>query len=342
MLRVLPWLLFVLLASLVRPAGAAPVKVGTKEVPPFAYRDDDGRWQGSTIELWRDMASDLDLEYTFEERSLPGLLTGLEDGSLDLVAAALTVTAEREASVDFTHPFHTTGLAVVVRDESSPIWLQAVRLLFSSSFLALVLTVGALQLLVGSLVWRIERRANPEQFGHGSLWRGLAAGFWWSTVTMTTVGYGDKTPKTWAGRVVAQAWMLCSVVIVSVFTATVASNLTVDQLSSQVHSASDLSHIRIAVTRKSTSDSYANARDVDAVRTDTLDAALEMLEQGSVDAVVHDAPLLQEALRARGGERLKLLEFRFQRQDYAFAVPTGSPLRESVNRALPERLRTRE
>lgn len=342
MLRALPWLLLVLLVSLARPVAAEPLKVGTKEVPPFAYRDDDGQWRGTTIELWRDMAADLDLEYTFEERSLPGLLAGLEDGSLDVAAAALTVTAEREASVDFTHPFHTTGLAVAVRDESSPIWLQAVRLLFSASFLALVLTVGALQLLVGTLVWRIERRANPEQFGRGSPWRGLAAGFWWSTVTMTTVGYGDKTPKTWAGRVVAQAWMLCSVVIVSVFTATVASNLTVEQLSSKVHSAADLSHVRIAVTRKSTSDSYANARDVDAVRTDTLDAALDMLEQGTVDAVVHDAPLLHEALRARGGDLLKLLEFRFQRQDYAFAVPTGSPLRESINRALPERLRTRE
>jgi ABC-type amino acid transport substrate-binding protein len=340
--RALPWLVLLMLFSVAGTALARPLRVGTKEVPPFAYRDDSGEWQGTTIALWRDLAEDLELEFEFEERTLPGLLSGLEDGSLDVVAAALTVTAEREASLDFTHPYYTTGLGVVVRDESTPVWLQAVRLLFSSSFLALVATVGALQLLVGSLVWSIERRANPEQFGHGSTWRGLAAGFWWSTVTMTTVGYGDKTPKTWGGRVVAQAWMLCSVVIVSVFTATVASNLTVDQLSSRVRSASDLPHTKVAVARKSTSDTYANARDVDAVRTDTLDAALDLLEGGGVDAVVHDAPLLQEALRARGGELLKLLEFRFQRQDYAFAVPTGSPLRESINRTLPERLRTRD
>lgn len=333
-------LLVVLLGASV--AHAEPLRVGTKPASPFAYQDEHGGWHGSTIELWEGVAEDLGVEYSFEKRTLPGLLEGLEDGSLDVVAAALTVTAERETKLDFTHPYYTTGLAVVVRDESMPVWLRAVKMLLSTSFLALVATVGVLQLLVGTLVWTLERRANPDQFGHGSTWRGLAAGFWWSTVTMTTVGYGDKTPKTVAGRVVAQGWMLCSVVIVSVFTATVASSLTVDQLSSQVRSASDLRNVRVAVAKQSTSDAYADARDIDAMRTESLGAALDALVAGEVDAVVHDAPLLEESLRHRGDEGLKLLDFRFQRQDYAFAVPTGSPLRESINRVLPERLRARE
>ena len=338
---VLWFLLFV--ALLHAPlASAAPLRVGTKHAPPFAYKDDQGQWHGTTIELWKGVARDLDVEYTFEERDLAGLLEGVGDGSLDVVAAALTVTAERERSLDFTHPFHTTGLAVVVRDEDIPVWVQALRFVFSWSFLALVGSVGALQLLVGTIVWTLERRANPEQFGEGSTWRGLASGFWWSTVTMTTVGYGDKTPKTWAGRAVAQAWMLCSVVIVSVFTATIASNLTVDQLSSRIRSASDLRNVKAAVASSSTSDAYADAKDIHVLRTDTLDVALDALVSGEVDAVVHDAPLLQETMRNRGEEDLELLDFRFQRQDYAFAVPTGSPLRESINRVLPERLRAQE
>jgi polar amino acid transport system substrate-binding protein len=340
--RFVPWLvLFVLLLG-ASTASAEPLRVGTKHAPPFAYKDEDGQWRGSTIELWKGVALDLNAEFVFEERSLPGLLDGLEDGSLDAVAAALTVTAQREAKLDFTHPYHTTGLAVVVRDENIPIWLQAGRLLFSTSFLLLVASVGVLQLLVGTAVWALERRANPEQFGDGDTLRGLATGWWWSTVTMTTVGYGDKTPKTWGGRVIAQAWMLCSVVIISVFTATIATHLTVDQLSSQVRSASDLRNVKVAVARKSTSDAYADARDIDAQRTEGLDAALDALVAGEVDAVVHDAPMLQEHLRARGEEDLKLLEFRFQRQDYAFAVPTGSQLRESINRVLPARLRARD
>ena len=328
-----PWIVLLAVLLGVVSAEAAPLRVGTKPAPPFAHQDAHGGWHGSTIELWEGVAEDLGVESTFEARTLPGLLEGLEDGSLDVVAAALTVTAERETKLDFTHPYYTTGLAVVVRDESTPVWLRAAKMLLSTSFLVLVATVGILQLLVGTVVWLLERRANPDQFGHGNPWRGLAAGFWWSTVTMTTVGYGDKTPKTMAGRVVAQGWMLCSVVIVSVFTATVASSLTIDQLSSQVRSASDLRNVRVAVTEQSTSDMYADARDIDAVRTATLADALDALASGDVDAVVHDAPLLEEAMRQREG--LKRLDFRFQRQDYAFAVPTGSPLRESINRVLP-------
>jgi ABC-type amino acid transport substrate-binding protein len=342
MKRVVFWVAVLAAWLLSGVASAQPLRVGTKHAPPFAEKAEDGTWRGTTIELWRSIADDLGQTYVFEERDLGGLLRGVEDGSLDVVAAAVTVTAEREKTLDFTHPFHTTGLAVAVRDETLPVWLQALEFLLSTSFLALVATVGVLQLLVGTLVWTLERRANPDQFGHGSAWRGLAAGFWWSTVTMTTVGYGDKTPKTIAGRVVAQAWMLCSVVIVSVFTATVASNLTVDQLSSRIRGASDLANVKVGVASDSTSDRYAERRDLDARRFASVDEALQALHRGEVDAVVHDAPLLQEALRGRDEDDLEMLDFRFQRQDYAFAVPTGSPLRETINQALPDRLREQE
>lgn len=42
--------------------------------------------------------------------------------------------------------------------------------------------------------------------------KGLGQAVWWAAVTMTTVGYGDKAPKTLGGRVVAVAWMLASIV----------------------------------------------------------------------------------------------------------------------------------
>lgn len=61
--------------------------------PPFVTKH-DGRWGGTSVELWRDIAAELGLRYELQRRDLAGIFAGLEDGSLDLAVGALTVTAE--------------------------------------------------------------------------------------------------------------------------------------------------------------------------------------------------------------------------------------------------------
>lgn len=73
-------------------------------------------------------------------------------------------------------------------------------------------------------MWFFERHRNPTQFG-GRPGHGLGSAFWWSAVTMTTVGYGNKSPQTLGGRLIALVWMFTSVIIISSFTAQIASAL---------------------------------------------------------------------------------------------------------------------
>ena len=116
-LAVLGWVLFAAMPvhAQSNPSQASAqagdtLSVGTKAAPPFVIEGDDGRFSGISIALWEAVAERLGRKYEYAHSDLAGLFSGLEDGRLDVSVAALTVTADREARIDFTYPFYSTGL----------------------------------------------------------------------------------------------------------------------------------------------------------------------------------------------------------------------------------------
>lgn len=317
-----------------------PLVIGTKQAPPFAMRSPDGVWHGLSIDLWRAVAQDLGLTFEIEERDLEGLVTGLEDGSLDAAVAALTVTAEREKTVDFCHPFYSSGLGIAVAPERG---LDAWRVLSQLVSPALLKAVGTLVLVLfftGFLIWLFERKRNEAQFG-GKSAKGLGHAFWWSAVTMTTVGYGDKAPVTVGGRTIALFWMFLSVVIISGFTGAIASSLTLASFRSPVEGPDDLPRVRVAALAGSATTEVLDLRSVGYRAFASVEEALDALEDEEIEAVVHDEPILQYLVKQRaeaGDEALELVAETFEVESYAFALPQGSPLREPLNRRILERL----
>ena len=232
-------LLAIVVNSISCKASADQLIVGIKEAPPFVIKNEDGTYSGISIDLWYRLAEDLDLNFQFEERNLEGLLQGLQNQSLDAVVAALTITAERAEYIDFTHPFYTTGLGIAAYQKGKKGWQGIINRIFQTQFIRIVASLGFILLIIAVLVWFFERKRNTEQFGGGIL-KGIGSGFWWSAVTMTTVGYGDKAPKTFPGRLIALIWMFAAIIMVSSLTATIASILTVSQIEASIKDPSDL------------------------------------------------------------------------------------------------------
>lgn len=306
--------------------------IGTKEAPPFAMKGEDGTWRGISIELWRAVAEELGLSYEFEERTLEGLLDGVADGSLDAAIAAITITPEREETIDFSHPFFTTGLGIAVPKGGGAAWWAVLRQAFSIEFLQVVASLALVLLVAGLLLWLFERRRNADQFESGI--RGVGSAFWWSAVTMTTVGYGDKAPVTLGGRIVALVWMFTAVIIISSFTASIASSLTVNQLGGMVEGLEDLPTVRTGAAGPSTATAFLTEAGISFRAYDTPEAGLADLASGRVEAFVYDVPILQYIARSKFQGEIDVLSETLDRQDYGVALPFDSPLREPVNLAI--------
>jgi ABC-type amino acid transport substrate-binding protein len=128
--------------------------------------------------------------------------------------------------------------------------------------------------------------------------------------------------------------MLLSIVLVSLLTASFTTTLTVNQLKGDINGPGDLPGREVATIKESTSETWLNNKGAKVQVFDSVTECIAALKAGKVQAVVYDAPLLQYAANKSGDDKLQMVGPVFERQNYAFALQDGSPLRERVNRAL--------
>jgi ABC-type amino acid transport substrate-binding protein len=292
----------------------------------------DGEWRGLAIDLWAEVAERLGVDYRMAELGLKEMLDAVAEGRVDAAVAALTITGDRERRMDFSHPFHTSGIGIAVNQRPGGGFAAVLQRIFSGRFLAVMGGLLLVLTAVGVLIWLAERRANAQFPGAPA--KGIGAGLWWSAVTMTTVGYGDKAPTTLAGRAIAMVWMFAALIIASSFTAAITTALTVGELDQKIRRAEDLRQARVVTLEGGTSGAFLDSLGVRHRNVPSLPEALTLLAEGGADALVHDAPILRYMVAEQHPGTLKVLPFMLQRQDYGIALPQGSPAREAVNGAL--------
>jgi len=327
-------------ALVVKPHNSQSIKVGTLHFPPFSIKNADGSWSGISIELWREIADELNLTYQLEERSLKDLLTGIKKQELDAVVAAITVTESRESVMDFTHPLHSTGFAIATAaNHKKKIWFSTLKQLFTWQFVQVVAMLFALLFIVGWIMWLLEHKHQPIKEDSHTI-RHISEGFWWAAATMTTVGYGDKTPLTKFGRAFGVVWMFTALMIVASFIAAFSSILTVQKINTNIQGLKDLNHMRVATVPGSTSENFLLHNEIAIVSFANVKLGLKAVSSGKVDAMVYDAPLLQYFAKTDFYNKIEVSPVIFERQDYGFALTENSQLREPFNRILLRTVRS--
>jgi len=320
-------------AATPRPS-ARPLIIATRHVPPFAIRGAEGSWSGMAIDLWDRIAERLGVEFRYQDMGLAEMLDAVAEGRADAAVAALTITAEREGRVDFSHPYLTSGLGIAVAQRPSGGMGAVLKRLFSGRFLAVLAALLALLAGTGALIWLAERRHNA-QFERDPA-KGIGSGLWWSAVTMTTVGYGDKAPVTTLGRGIALVWMFAGIIMISGFTAAITTALTVGELTSPIKDIDDLYQAHVLTVRGSTSERFLGEQGIPHEALTSLPKALTRLADNGADAVVYDAPILRWMIADQHAGVLRVLPQVLERQDYGIALPQQSPARERINTLLLE------
>ncbi len=315
---------------------SAPVRVAVYDVPPYGAVGVNGGLSGVSVDLWRRVAEELGWEYKFTPVSqMEAILGGLEQGRFDAAVGAITITPEREARVDFSYPAHRSGVAVALRKETGPLAAISSYLTVAMDLGYLILGIFALLVLLGAVIYVVERPGRSRTEAQDGSVTTFREGLYWAVVTMTTVGYGDKTPKTPLGQLVAIVWMLTSLALVSLLSASLVSRLTAERVeNSTIRTERDLSARKLAAVAQSSGAEYLDGLQLKYQKHENLAEALSSLANGRSEAVVNSVGALQYLVASRFAQGIYVQRALLAPAFMAIALPENSPLKRPINRAL--------
>ena len=325
-----------LIACLVEPTVARTLRVGVSGSAPFVIQDPLGDGlSGISIDVWRRVAEANDLPYDFiRQSSTDAGIAAVEAKKIDVLIGPVSVTASRLArpEVDFTQPYFIgrTGVLLPLQRANLSSRLQV---LFGRAVISSVLMLGSVLLVVGTFIWLVEHRQNPEHFPPRPL-PGIASGMWFALVTLTTVGYGDKAPITRTGRSITAAWMVMSLVAVSTLTAGLASAFTVllsGSTQEKVKDPGELALLRVAAVNGTSGMELAERRKLRIVAAESLDKGIEAVLNNTADALIFDRPALRYHLKLNPDLAVRVAPFTLAEETYGFVLRWDDRLRTPLD-----------
>lgn len=209
-------------------------------------------FQGFCIDLAEKVAEKINMTYDIclvkdgqygkelADKSWDGVIGELLNQEADVAVAPVTITSDREKVVDFTKPFLSLGISIMIKKPpdkgshifsfmeplSSEIWMC---ILFAYVGVSVVLFLVS---RFSPAEWKVDETNITNDFTiSNSLWYALGA--------FMQQGC-DISPSAVSGRIVGSVWWFFTLIIISSYTANLAAFLTVDRMNTPINSVEDL------------------------------------------------------------------------------------------------------
>ncbi|XP_053188327.1 glutamate receptor 3a isoform X2 [Scomber japonicus] len=229
----------------------------------YVQMDGNDRYEGYCVDLASEIAKHVGIKYKLsivpdgkygardpETKTWNGMVGELVYGRADIAVAPLTITLVREEVIDFSKPFMSLGISIMIKkpQKSKPGVFSFLDPLAYEIWMCIVFAyigVSVVLFLVSRFSpyeWHLDENDEakdpqsppdpPNDFGiFNSLWFSLGA--------FMQQGC-DISPRSLSGRIVGGVWWFFTLIIISSYTANLAAFLTVERMVSPIESAEDL------------------------------------------------------------------------------------------------------
>uniref|UniRef100_A0A6Q2YRC0 Glutamate receptor n=1 Tax=Esox lucius TaxID=8010 RepID=A0A6Q2YRC0_ESOLU len=220
------------------------------------------KYEGYCVELAAEIAKHVGYTYRLEivgdgkygardvdTKMWNGMVGELVYGKADVAVAPLTITLVREEVIDFTKPFMSLGISIMIKKptKSKPGVFSFLDPLAYEIWMCIVFAyigVSVVLFLVSRFSpyeWQGDDSDNQGQGqseGHANEF-GIFNSLWFSLGAFMQQGC-DISPRSLSGRIVGGVWWFFTLIIISSYTANLAAFLTVERMVSPIESAEDL------------------------------------------------------------------------------------------------------
>ncbi|XP_067423254.1 glutamate receptor 1 isoform X3 [Emydura macquarii macquarii] len=220
------------------------------------------RYEGYCVELAAEIAKHVGYQYRLEivsdgkygardpdNKAWNGMVGELVYGRADVAVAPLTITLVREEVIDFSKPFMSLGISIMIKkpQKSKPGVFSFLDPLAYEIWMCIVFAyigVSVVLFLVSRFSpyeWHTEEfeegRDQPASDQTNEF--GIFNSLWFSLGAFMQQGC-DISPRSLSGRIVGGVWWFFTLIIISSYTANLAAFLTVERMVSPIESAEDL------------------------------------------------------------------------------------------------------